>query len=123
MARRDGEKHHILHHRTLHDANKDNRWLRGATGMIALLDEDIHDDLHRECPGVPPLDIWTAQRTRTRFEEHLDPNVAIVNYMRAVEEAMKSPKTHHIERALSQLVIHSVDLQRPFIREGYLGGL
>jgi len=89
--------------------------------MVALLDPDIHDELHRACPGVPPLDIFTAQRARKRFEGDKNPNLAIEDYMRAVETAKQSPKNHPIERALADLVIMAVDLQRPFIREGWLG--
>jgi hypothetical protein len=122
MARQYGEKHHILHHRALHEANKDNGWLRTkGLGMVALLDPDVHDELHRACPGVPPLDIFTAQRVRKHFEGDKNPNLAIEDYMRAVETAKQSPKNHPIERALADLVIMAVDLQRPFIREGWLG--
>lgn len=121
MARSFGERHHILHHGRQHEANKDNKWLRNnGLGMIALLEPDAHRALHIECPSVPPLDVWSAQRARSVFKGHHDPNLAIIDYMRSVEHAIRSPKSHHIERAVAQLVIHAVDLQRPFIREGLI---
>lgn len=110
-----------MHHGRQHEANKDNKWLRNnGLGMIALLEPDAHRALHIECPGVPPLDVWSAQRARSVFKGHHDPNLAVVDYMRSVEHAIRSPKSHHIERAVAQLVIHAVDLQRPFIREGLI---
>jgi hypothetical protein len=89
-------------------------------GLIAVLDTDTHRALHRACPGVPPPDIFTAQRIRRDYVGHHDPNVAVERYMRAVESAIQSPKNHPIERALAELTIMAVDLQRPFIREGLI---
>ena len=121
MARRYGERHHILHHARQHEANKDNRWIRtNGLGMIALLEPDSHYALHASCPAVPPLDVWTAQRTRSIFEGHREPLKAIDDYMFSVQEAMKSPKSHHIERAVALLAIHAVELQKPFIQEGWI---
>ena len=121
MARAFGERHHILHHRAQHEANKYTKYRSNSgLGIIALLDPDVHDELHRACPGVPALDIFTAQRVRKEFRGHHDPNLAVEDYMRSVEAAKQSPKNHPIERALADLVITAVDLQRPFIREGLI---
>ena len=120
MPRQYGEKHHILHHRALHEANRDNKLLRNTLGMIALMDPDAHDELHRACPGVPPLDIWTAQRARTFMVPHPDPLQAIDNYLQAVERATKSPNSHPIERDLAALSIMAVELQIPFIKSGMI---
>lgn len=117
MPRQYGEKHHILHHRALHEANKDSKILRNSLGMIALIDPDIHDELHRVCPGVPPLDIWTAQRTRAFMVPHPNPLQAIDNYLQAVERATQSPKSHPIERDLAALTMMAVELQKPYIKE------
>lgn len=113
--------HHILHHAKQHEATPDNHWLRTkALGMMALLDVDTHDELHANCPGVPPLDVWTAQRARRLYEPSRNPLVAMVNYMRAVEEAAKHPRTHEVEKSLSELAVWAVDLQRPYIRKGLI---
>lgn len=113
--------HHILHHKKQHEATPDNDFLRRrAPGMMARMAIDAHDELHQNCPGVPPLDVWTAMRVRRLYVPTDNPLQGIENYMRAVEQAMKHPRSHHIERALSQLAIHAVDLQRPYIREGLI---
>lgn len=121
MARSYGERHHILHHRTAHESNKDNHWLRTkAIGMIALLDPDVHDELHKACPGVPPLDLFTAQRVRRLYIADQNPLKAIDNYMFAVDLASQHPKSHDIEVQLSQLAIQAVEMQKPFIKEGLI---
>ena len=122
MARRDGEYHHILHHEPFHNTHKDTKALRTSLGMIALLDHDPHDALHRECPGVPPLDIYTVRRVKNLYVPHADPLVGIDRYCKAVEIASQHHRSHTIEQALSGLVIESVRLQIPFIREGLIGG-
>lgn len=88
--------------------------------MIALLDPEVHDALHDACPGVPPLDVWTAQRVRRLYVPTPDPILATEHYMRAVEQAMQSPKSHTIERQVASLAIFAVDLQRPFLRRGLI---
>jgi hypothetical protein len=87
---------------------------------MALIDIDSHDDLHKAVPGVPVLDIYTAQRVRRLYEPHFNPLVGMENYMRAVEQAMQSPKSHTIERQVASLAIHAIDLQRPFIKGGLI---
>jgi hypothetical protein len=86
--------------------------------MIAILDEDTHDELHRNCPPVPPLDIFTAQRTRNLYIPDPNPLKAIQSLCMAIEGAMKSPKSHYIEREVAKLTIEAVQLQLPYIRYG-----
>lgn len=122
MARQTGEYHHILHHRALHETHKESRSLRRALGMIALIDHDSHDELHRACPGVPPLDIFTAQRVSKLFTPHPDPLKAIDRFSQSVETAMLHPRSHQIERQMAGLTIEAVRLQIPFIKGGLING-
>ena len=117
--RQVGEYHHFLHHRVNYEKNADLHWLRTrAVGMMALMHLQPHDDLHDNCPGVPPLDIFTAQIVRRIYVPDPNPLIGIENFMTAVELASSRAKTHEVERSLAELVIHAVDLQRPFIRQG-----
>lgn len=83
---------------------------------------DEHRALHAAVPGVPVLDIFAQQRVARLYQPTHDIMDNIELYMLAVEQAMASPKSHTIERQLANLVIHAVDLQRPFIREGLIHG-
>lgn len=120
VARKPGHAHHILFHKRLHEANKDNSELRTRSGLIVRLDVDAHDELHRHCPGVPPLDIYMARRVKSIIVPSTDPLEAVDNFCYAVEEASKSPKSHAIERGLGQLSIEAVRIQVPFIQEGFI---
>lgn len=113
------EKHHLLYYRQYHEANTDNRYMRQrALGMIALLDPDTHDALHAAVPGVPPLDIFTAQRVRRSYEPHPNPLQGIDNWLRAVEDALDNPKSHHVEKQVGYMSMHAMELQKPFIKSG-----
>lgn len=121
MARREvGHRHHILHYEKYWDANKDNHKLRQSMGMIALMDYDVHADLHRQCPGVPPLDIFMAQRVNKLYVPHPNPLQGIDNIRYAIEEAMRNPNAHELERQVAMLAIEAVTVQAPFIREGLI---
>ncbi len=122
MARHEGEYHHILHHRALHETHKDSKILRRSLGMIALLDHDSHDALHRACPGVPPLDVYMVQRVKNLYVPHADPLVGIDRYSSAIEVAMLHHRAHPIEKELAGLTLEAVRLQIPFIREGLVRG-
>lgn len=111
-------KHHILHERAAWTANKDNLKLRNSLGLVATMDIYAHRELHRQCPSVPPLSTYLASLARMGYMPHPDPMRAMDNFMFAVQEASKHPRTHRIDRSLAQLTIGAVELQRPFVRDG-----
>lgn len=88
--------------------------------MIALMDWDVHTDLHRACPAPPPLDIFAAQRVNKLYVPHPNPLQAIDNIRYAIEDAIRSPKAHEIERQMGMLTIEAITLQAPFIRAGLI---
>jgi len=111
-------EHHILHYERYWTANCDNMRIRRAIGMVALMDPDAHRELHARCPGVPPLDIFTAQRARMLYTPDHNPLRAIDNLCYAIDGAAQHPKTHSIERKAARLTIDSIRLQIPYIRTG-----
>jgi hypothetical protein len=86
--------------------------------MIALLEIDSHRELHAASPAPPPLDPFTAQRVSRLYVPSPNPLQAIDNFRYAVEQAIRSPKSHDIERQTAMLAIEAVTIQLPFIREG-----
>jgi len=91
--------------------------------MIAHIDLDTHDELHKVCPGVPPLDIYMAQRVQKLYEPHANPIKGIDRLSSAIEIASQHHRAHPIEVSLAMLTIQAVRLQIPFIREGLIDGL
>jgi len=120
MARRGYELHHVLHHRNLWTGNLDNKWLREKSGLIVPMDIATHDELHENTCGVPPLDIFTARRVSSIMQRRLGSNAIrnTENFMQAVTEAGKHPKSHEIERQLGELVVQAVELQMPYLKSG-----
>lgn len=90
--------------------------------MIAHIDYDTHDELHRVCPGVPPLDIYMAQRVKGLYVPHADPLVGIDRISTAIETASRHHRAHSVEVALAGLAVEAIRLQIPFIREGLING-
>ena len=111
-------RHHILHYNEYWRANKDNNKLRSKQGLIAPIEVAVHRELHRECPAPPPLDVFTAQRVNRLYVPHPNPLQGIDNFRFAVEQAIRDPRSHDIERQVGMLAIEAVTLQLPFIREG-----
>jgi hypothetical protein len=113
--------HHIIHYRKLHEATPVHKIFRyKQMGLVALMGADPHRELHSNTPGVPPLDIFAQQRVASIYKPTTDVLLNMELYMRAIEQAMASPKSHSIERQVASLAIHAVDLQRPFVREGLI---
>jgi hypothetical protein len=82
---------------------------------------DVHDDLHKNTPGVPVIDIYMARRVKSiMIREGIpnDPFAAIDNYCYAIEQASLSPKTYELERTVGEMAIEAVRLQIPYIKEG-----
>lgn len=89
-------------------------------GLVARIGAGVHRELHQAVPGVPVLDIFSQQRVANLYIPTDNVLENMEAYMYAVEEAMSSPKSHSIERQVASLVIHAIDLQRPFIKDGMI---
>lgn len=116
-------RHHILHHNRFWCADRNNKRLRQSMGLIAALDGEVHTALHNACPAPPPLDVHVAQQTAHLYQPHPNPLIGIDNFRYAVEQAIRHPRTHDIERQLGMLTIEAVTLQLPFIREGLVADI
>lgn len=116
--------HHIVHHRRLHEANDDNKWIRRRGGLIVPMVLEVHKDLHDNCPGVPVLDIYMARRVKGIMMRHdiSEPLVALDTYCMAVETAMETAR-HEPERLIGEAAIMAIRMQIPFIKEGMRDGV
>lgn len=115
--------HHVFFYRRLHECAPLYRQFRKRElGLIARIGAGVHKELHSAVPGVPLLDVFSQQRVANLYRPTGNVLDNMETYMLAVEEAMASPKSHSIERQVASLVIHAVDLQRPFIKEGLYRG-
>ncbi len=116
----DYNSHHILFSRKLWDATPNTYQLRNNSGLIVPMELGAHAALHREVTIVPVLDHYAAQvalNGMRRAHPH-DPLEAMDDFMLAVEAAGKHRYSNELDRQLGQLVIATLDAQRPFIRAG-----
>lgn len=114
---RDG--HHVLFERRLWESNQPNKELRGKHGLIVNLDRDAHEELHRNVAMVPPFNYVFGRQVLNLYRDNPDDHIrSIHNLMRSTQEAMKHPRMSDLERSLGGLVMQSLELQLPFIREG-----
>lgn len=114
MERRD--RHHLLNPAREWSLRPEGKKLRESQGLIPLIDRDLHETIHRECPPVPLLGFYALQRTVREFQPHPDTLISIDNLMFAIEASGRHPKAHPIERELSSLAIQALDLQRGYLR-------
>jgi len=113
-----GQRHHALFPRKLHDANSDTKWLRQKHNLIPRLVTIGHAALHSEVVIVPPLDRFTAGRVARDFMPvHNDTIGSIEMLMRSIEHAIRHPKVQELERMNAAVTLHALELQIPFIRE------
>lgn len=115
---RSTDIHHILFNRQEWTLRQDAESLREQPLLKPRMEREVHNELHRHCPPVPPLGYYALFRVRRDFEVGSDVFSTMDNLLGAIETANKSPKSHAIERSLGELTMQAIDLQRPFIREG-----
>ena len=115
--------HHTQFSRASHEAMPNTARLREDRRLIVPLDIEIHDELHRNVAAVPTIPHYIAGRALSLFREFGDaghPLENLENYMRSIEEAKKHPRTSELERRMADLTIFAIDLQRPYIKAGYV---
>ena len=111
------DAHHSLFNRQEWSMRPEAKKLRETPTLITKMERSDHDLIHRHCPPVPLLGYYALVRTLHTFQEGDNSLESIENLMRAIEKSSTHPKTHEIERRLSDLAVWSLDLQRPFIAD------
>jgi hypothetical protein len=114
MERRD--RHHLLNPAKEWSLRPDAKSLRGSQGLVPLIDRELHEQIHRECPAVPLLGFYALQRTLREFQPHPSTLTSVDNLMFAIELSTKHPKAHQVEIDLAMLSVQALDLQRGYLR-------
>lgn len=114
--------HHVLFPRKIHRAWDEGKIVREQKGLIPELDLDTHDALHKEVAVVPLLGYYALRRVaNTYVSTPHDPIRSMYDYMRCVEQSVTHPRSTQLERDLADLTVRAVELQIPFVREGWVG--
>ena len=115
--------HHILFSRRLWRSQDPSLKLREQQWLKPLLDDEVHLALHKAVYGIPVPDWDMSQSILSHFEPSVGDYVrSLDNLLTAVENTKHDRHTNVIQRELGQVVLHSIELQRPFIIEGLING-
>ncbi|RTL04868.1 hypothetical protein EKK58_09600 [Candidatus Dependentiae bacterium] len=115
------DQHHMLFYRKAYDSMEETRLMRRDDRLIIPLDVLTHQALHKEVSCVPPPSIHLARAAMQEFQDFSkskDYLVNIDNFQKSIDRASKLYKMREIEKHIGQLIIHAIDLQKPFIKSG-----
>lgn len=112
------DKHHVLFNRQEWRLRPEATKIREHPSLIPSLPREVHEDLHQNCPAVPPLGYYALVRVAKLWYPSRNTLQSMDELTYAVGEAIQHPSAHEQERKLGNLVIEGINLQRPFIEDG-----
>jgi hypothetical protein len=120
MTRRnEGQEHHILFSRNQWRANLSTRRLRNLPMLRPPIDAESHRELHKEYAVVPVPCHFMADRVERYFKPvEGDYMKSLDNLIAAFDEAAHYHKTRALERQVGELIVHALEVQRPYIEDG-----
>lgn len=116
------DKHHIMWPRQEHSLRPAGLRLRVTPSLVPKIDREVHTELHRLTPPVPALGYHALNILKRDFQPEGDTIDDLDQLMRRIEEALKRPRAHEIEREMGALTIMALELQKPFIEYGIILG-
>ena len=114
------DRHHVLWNKREWESRPQYKQLRETHGLIVPMEREAHNELHRAVPFVPVLGYYGILAVNKAFEEGTDHLESIDNLALAIDSIHKNKRMSELERGLANLALESVELQLPFIREGYI---
>lgn len=114
------DRHHILFPNREWSLRREGLYLREQETLKPVIDRDVHNELHRNCPPVPLLGYHALRRTMKLWEPGETPLRSLANLTEAIDASTRTPRAHRLERELAYLTIQALDLQAPYISEGLL---
>lgn len=111
-------RHHILHTRQSWQSREEATYLRQQPLLIPKMDNEVHNELHANCPEVPLLGAYALREVANNFERGSNPIETLCKLIWSIDNASRHPKAHRIERQLARLSASALELQLPYLREG-----
>lgn len=109
-------KHHILNTRIDWSARPESLALRESPPLIPLIDQDVHDEIHRIAPAVPALGIYALKMINRLYVPEPSTIRSIDNLLTAIDTAGNHPRAHRIERIMADCAIEAIEIQRAILR-------
>jgi len=113
--------HHVLFERVLWTSNKELNRLRSTSELIPKIGVVAHKGLHRAIEQVPPPDHHMLRRINREFYPAKKDTIGTIrNLQESVGLAMDNPYVSDLACSLGLLIMGALELQIPFIEQGYL---
>jgi len=117
-VRNEGNRHHVLFPRKLHEAHPDTKSLRRKQLLIPNLIVVGHIALHNAVAFVPPLDRHMASRVNRDFIPVRDNHIASMQALtESIERCAEHPRAGEIEIANAEIAVRAIQMQIPFVKE------
>lgn len=111
--------HHILFSKRLWRVQDPTRDLRETQWLKPPMYDEEHAALHEIVSSVPVPDWNMGQFILCHFEPVQGNYFKTVdNLLLSIESVARNPRSDSVQRTLGQLMVHAIDLQRPFVQEG-----
>lgn len=114
-------EHHVIFPRLIHNSMKVTKELRAERMLRPPIAQDPHTELHKHI-GMVAIPSWTmASEICKRFEPvEGDYISSLDNLIFAISDTIKHPKVRELERSIGDVMVHGLDLQRPYIKAGLI---
>ena len=109
-------RHHVSFDRLSHTARKESAFIRSS--IVPLMYDEPHVELHKHSPVVPVLAYYALSKVVRLFEPHGTTMERIESLQHSIDEVIKNPRMHPVERGIGDLAIWALDVQKPFIIDG-----
>lgn len=114
-------RHHVMHEATAWSSRDEAQRIRTTQSLIPRIDRDAHNHLHDVCPHVPLLGSYALRSVAQSFGNGGRNTLESIDLlMLSIEEAIRHPKAHLLEKQLGQLTIAALELQVPILREAVI---
>lgn len=117
------EFHHILYPRPLWKSQKPASDLRNNKWLIAPLDHEVHNALHRNIGMVPVLNYVTINAIARDYAPYPGEYIrSLEELIRIHERVIRRPHTPYIEKGVGELACFALKEQIEYLREGLMDG-
>ena len=118
---KEGHQHHLMFPKKLHKAQEPTKYIREIRWLKPPLDEEVHNELHRNVSMVAVGGYLLSQRIAHNFVPKLyDYLGSLDNLAFAIEEAAHHHKTPEMERKIGEVMLEGVVAQRVYVVEGLI---
>lgn len=109
------DRHHVLFNAREWEARPQFKELRRDSGLIVPMDREVHNELHKSVPFVPTIGYVATMAVLKDYYRGRTHGESVENLMFSIEGTKNHDRMSDIEKALCDIALDSLDIQREFI--------